>query len=249
MIDKKIIAEAEFCSKLSSMVYTNEEKIKKRFASDVEDINNYVFIANEGTEVVCFTQRGNRYIVFRGTEPTKFSDIKADLKAWKRRSDTKGRVHAGFKDALDLVWPKVENWIKKFPIQGNTIFCGHSLGGALATLAASRVKHSIAYTFGSPRVGNNTWGKAQTFVHNRFVNNNDIVPKVPFFLLGFKHYGNLYYINYYGNVRRATYWQRFKDQWRGRYRALQKKQFFDGIFDHNINDYHNKIKNVLHSLG
>lgn len=248
-MDKKIIEQAEFCAKLSTMVYTDEAKVRSRFLSNVEDINNFVFISKEGTEVACFSQRGNKYIVFRGTEPNQFSDIKADLKAYKRRSETKGRVHAGFKDALDLVWNNVESWLKKFPTQGHTYVCGHSLGGGLATLAGSRIKHSIVYTFGSPRVGSWSWCKAQTFEHHRFVNNNDIVPKVPFFLLGYKHYGNIHYINHYGNIRKSTYWQRVKDQWRGRYRALQKKQWFDGIFDHNINLYHSKIENVLRSTS
>ena len=250
-MDKRTLERAEFCSMLSTMVYTNAQKIRNRFLGTVEDINNFVFISEGGTEVVLFTQRGDKYIVFRGTEPNKLEDIKADLKAYRRRSDTKGRVHAGCKDALDLVWPKVERWLKKFPLQGHTIICGHSLGGALATLAGSRAthlaSHSEVYTFGSPRVGNRKWCRHQNFQHYRFVNNNDIVTKVPFFLLGYKHYGNLQYINYYGNVRKATYWQRTKDQWRGRYKALQKRQWFDGIYDHNISDYHKKISNVLRS--
>jgi len=53
--------------------------------------------------------------------------------------------------------------------------------------------------------------------------------------------GELHYINHYGNIRKLTAWQKFKDQWRGRFRAWQKGQPFDGVFDHSITLYSNKI--------
>jgi hypothetical protein len=34
-----------------------------------------------------------------------------------------------------------------------------------------------------------------------------------------------------------TLWQRMKDKFRGRWRALQKRQPFDGAFDHSIGLY------------
>ena len=34
--------------------------------------------------------------------------------------------------------------------------------------------------------------------HWRFVNNNDIVTKVPFWFMGYRHHGTEWYINYYG---------------------------------------------------
>ena len=78
--------------------------------------------------------------------------------------------------------------------------------------------------------------------HHRVVNNNDIVPSVPLWLMGFRHHGTLTYINYYGNIRDLTLWQRVKDQLRGRWRALKKKQLFDGVYDHNIAEYAEKLK-------
>ena len=61
--------------------------------------------------------------------------------------------------------------------------------------------------------------------------------------MGYKHYGNLQYINYYGDFRNATVWQRTKDQLRARYRALCKFQFFDGLRDHVISSYLAKLEN------
>ena len=71
---------------------------------------------------------------------------------------------------------------------------GHSLGGALATIAAldiarkNKLNNPInLYTFASPRVGDNTFAdKFNEFVSKdkikafRFANSEDIVPKVPF---------------------------------------------------------------------
>ena len=131
----------------------------------------------------------------------------------------------------------------------NVSVCGHSLGGAMAHLFALYISHEMGntcklYTFGSPRVGgpsfNKAWKSCSIEAH-RFRNNNDVVPGVPFALLGYKHVGQLHYINHYGNIRKMSYWQRLKDKFRGRWRALQKGQPFDGVFDHSMGLYTKKI--------
>jgi hypothetical protein len=59
--------------------------------------------------------------------------------------------------------------------------------------------------------------------------------------MGFRHRGELHYINYYGNIRKMTTWQIIKDGWRGRFRAWQKREFFDGARDHSMDLYCKKI--------
>jgi triacylglycerol lipase len=81
--------------------------------------------------------------------------------------------------------------------------------------------------------------------HYRFVNNNDMVAKVPFWIMGFRHHGYVKYINHYGNIRELTAWQKFKDQVRGRWAALRNFQMFDGIRDHNIGKYSNKLNEMV----
>jgi hypothetical protein len=66
---------------------------------------------------------------------------------------------------------------------------GHSLGAALATLAAARCLRDVAlkncqplalYTFGSPRVGDKVFGTdLKGMFHCRIVNDEDIVTTVP----------------------------------------------------------------------
>jgi pimeloyl-ACP methyl ester carboxylesterase len=64
-----------------------------------------------------------------------------------------GRVHRGFKDALEEAWADIFPYMKKLADQGCTIWvAGHSLGAALTTLAADRFQEvGGLYTFGSPQ--------------------------------------------------------------------------------------------------
>jgi triacylglycerol lipase len=111
---------------------------------------------------------------------------------------------------------------------------------------ASRLDANELYTFGSPRVGDRRFVKEMStdkIKHYRFVNNNDIVTRVPPPIV-YRHHGELVYINHYGNIRKMTAWQRIKDQWRGRLAAWKKREFFDGARDHSMDLYHRKIYHV-----
>jgi triacylglycerol lipase len=122
-------------------------------------------------------------LVFRGT--LGVHDTITDLEFVPRSWQGRGHVHSGFKKALDAVWQPIEARLRSisFPI----FFTGHSLGAALATLAAARClldpsmnSPAALYTFGSPRVGDATFGSAlQGLFHCRIVNDKDIVPTVP----------------------------------------------------------------------
>ncbi len=193
-------------------------------------------------------------VAFRGTEPDKFSDISADLEITKEKSMSgEGYVHEGFKEEVDKLWKKLQSRFKRTIEDGHrTVWiCGHSLGAAMATIFASRVDqvfdNSIKiYTYGSPRCGGKNFiNSISNIPHKRFVNNNDVVTGVPFWLMGYRHHGDLQYINYYGNIRKLTVWQRVKDQLRGRWAAIKKLQLFDGIRDHDIAKYSENLKNAV----
>ena len=125
----------------------------------------------------------------------------------------------------------------------------------MATICASRLKSETKkgrveglYTYGSPKVGGKkfVWNlDVIELEHHRFVNNNDMVTKVPLWIMGYRHSGNLTYINHYGNIREMTSYQKFKDKLRGRWAAIRKLQFFDGIRDHDINKYCKKLKGLV----
>ena len=66
-------------------------------------------------------------------------DIKADLNAFKRRGRYKhGYVHSGFQGELDKIWDELDTELSVLEDR-NIHVTGHSLGGAMATLAAKRI--------------------------------------------------------------------------------------------------------------
>ena len=205
------------------------------------------FVDHKGAQCYLLESQTEMALVFRGTEPKEFSDIKADLNAIQRDSKSgKGDVHTGFATEVDKIFEKL-----RLPdiIQKDFYIAGHSLGAAMATICAHRLqdKYNIKciYTYGSPRAGDSGFVKSLKVPHYRVRNNNDLVTKVPFWIMGYRHHGKLVYINYYGNVRKLSPWQRFKDGWRGRFRAWSKRQWFDGAYDHSITEYERKLQNVV----
>jgi hypothetical protein len=150
-------------------------------------------------------------VAFRGTESDQWDDIFDDLKfrqeAWGGGAKL---VHRGFKDALERVWPGMEPLVEHLGETRSVWFSGHSLGGALAVLAADRYpKTAGVCTIGSPRVGNRAFGAAFDTRFNgralRYVAATDIVTHVPpetFFNFSYQHVGALRQISEIGAVTR-----------------------------------------------
>ena len=98
----------------------------------------------------------------------------------------RGHVHRGFHDALDEIWGEVERRLTDLAQSGQRSFwfTGHSMGAAIATLAAARWQTSArraVYTFGSPRVGDRAfvvdWDQAVPVY--RFVHGRDLITRIP----------------------------------------------------------------------
>ena len=246
------LSKAVLAAELSRLVYSNYTDVEIYLRENGYD--HWAWFDVDGTQAFsCRKHKSTEiFITFRGTEPKQITDILADAKAWRKPAREKGLVHFGFAQALDKVYDKIVHWIDEQKLVDATITCtGHSLGAALATIMASRLDANELYTFGSPRVGNRDFVKEMKkdgVKHYRFVNNNDVVTTIPF-PIRFRHSGKLVYINHYGNIRKMTPWQRTKDKYRGRWTALKKGQPFDGVFDHSVNLYYEKLKNVQTSQG
>ena len=187
-------------------------------------------------------------IACRGTEPTAINDVLADLKMFPVKHHIAGRVHRGFYAEYDKVIPGIKEALAKHNKKGDkTVWVtGHSLGGAMAVLVAAELQPSGGlHTFGQPRVGNKAFLKSLDGIkYYRYRNNNDIVTAVPPSWLFFRHGGVLRYINTYGNIRPATWAQRFKDKCRGYWQALKSFNLIDGFADHNMGAYHEFISNM-----
>ncbi|EIE21255.1 alpha/beta-hydrolase [Coccomyxa subellipsoidea C-169] len=166
-------------------------------------------------------------IAFRGT--ASMSNALSDVQAWRAVHPPKrGRwgmrplVHVGFlkswtRGGLDI---RVTSRIREIiqgpdfdPTKAAICVTGHSLGGALAQLAA----HDIAlacqdsgkdirvgcYTYGSPRVGNHAFAREFDKVVPHcwhIINNQDAVARSPKFLVLYKRAGQRVLINNNGDM-------------------------------------------------
>ena len=191
-------------AKLADLIYESTKDIEEKSEHPVLD-----FVSRDGsysdTQMGVFRdidKEGNQdghslVFVFRGTKEPK--DVVTDFLACKREFKAVNdkyvdiRVHRGFLKAWNTVRDDVFKWIdRKRPKK--IVFVGHSLGGALATLAAFDVRANTGnnnvncVTFGSPRVGNKSFATAfNTTVKDtiRVVNAADPVTAVP--LIRYKH--------------------------------------------------------------
>lgn len=228
-------------AKLSAITYDNPKESKSKFKALGYDIVEFFDV--KGAQAYLLKGSDDYVLSFRGTEVSQPSDVLADLKAGKNVEASGGKVHVGFKGELNKVWPVIERAIADI----DTLYVtGHSLGAAMATIAASRMQTKVAtlITFGSPRAGNKEFVNSLTVTHYRVQNNCDDVTKVPFMLMGFAHHGTHMYMNYYGEFRTLTPWQQLKDMVRSRLKARMKKQRFIGVFDHLMANYIAKLEKL-----
>jgi triacylglycerol lipase len=127
-----------------------------------------------------------------------------------------GRVHEGFNVALSFVWLDIWNYIKEQRRGRSLWVTGHSLGAALATLAVAKLRLerdeavSGLYTFGQPRAGDLEFARVfdldfgqQTF---RYVNDQDIVSRVPLRLMQYSHIGTFKWFDEHGVQQDQADW-------------------------------------------
>lgn len=237
-------------AKLSAIAYS-EPKAAKKAVKEL-GFTEVEFYELDGAQAYRFQNKTDMVIACRGTQPSEFNDIKADLKAAPVLAETVGRVHMGFKKEVDELWPMVkEDLLDKNNADVTVWFTGHSLGAAMTTIMASRCEDDPAmpnieeiYTYGSPRVGWRKYVKSLDCKHHRWVNNNDIVTRVPLAVMGYVHHGQEHYMNAYGLERKLTTWQRIKDRWRGMWMGI-KSGSIDNFSDHSMVNYITNLEKIM----
>jgi hypothetical protein len=141
------------------------------------------------------------YIVFRGSD--KSIDWINNFQFRQQiypygDGNSEVQFHRGFMMAYFAVRKPLLEAMDKFVGQ-HVIATGHSLGGALATIAALDIQYNLAqkralsfevYTFGAPRVGNQAMVKSYNGRlpnTSRFIYGWDIVTRIPRTWQGFDH--------------------------------------------------------------
>jgi hypothetical protein len=224
------------------------DELQRRVTDEItcyKDTERLMFVKHVGTDTEFYIWRSppeepNRRVVFafRGTVQMSWRDFVTDAKLnqvdFSEESRIEGaRVHAGFAEAFRSIRDTVRRvalyFVEKSHEQGvlsteglELDFTGHSLGAALATLAALDITRLLQergirtsqragdgvrirmYNFGSPRVGNAVF--ARTFNElvpdaYRVVNDADVVARLPRTLsFDYHHVGSTVLVNADGKL-------------------------------------------------
>jgi triacylglycerol lipase len=180
------LATAEVCMKLVEEVYEvreNAEADGKAFIHDPDTDVTAVVYRNGGTTYLCFNgsrSKENWEKNFLFTDQTLSAEWLGNLAP---RTRGLPKVHRGFYESYMSV---DERLLPRLSHPGRVVVAGHSLGGAMATLAALRLAGRMdpsrieLYTFGAPQVGDVAFASlldrtVPTCV--RFVNPHDPIPE------------------------------------------------------------------------
>ncbi|PRP86593.1 hypothetical protein PROFUN_05231 [Planoprotostelium fungivorum] len=174
--------------------------------SIIEDTNTDTFAYIGSTR---FSGKHSIVMAFRGTLPQDLKNLLVDIKIAPTMTDhiaPGSYVHSGFWEAWNGLKVSLKHQLSTlmayykessscdplFPEYPEMYFTGHSLGGALATLAIAdlvaegfinKSQHGIhLYTFGSPRVGDETFAHAVEDMLTgswRLIHHRDPVPRSP----------------------------------------------------------------------
>jgi triacylglycerol lipase len=162
------------------------------------DDNRGIILSNETAIVVVF--RGTRLQVHGLLDTAEIvllnqNDLWIDGQFLPAVCRAGGKVHAGFLKAFAEVSDQLDETVKARRPEQRLWLAGHSMGGALATLAAAHLGVAAVqglHTYGCPRVGSAAFADLLPVeTHNRFVHRDDWVPALPPELLGYVHAGNL----------------------------------------------------------
>ncbi len=254
--DQKILQNAFYLAHLSKAVYADAPEDYPRY--EEFGIDTLLFFASPDGSTRGFAAKTSACVllVFRGSD---------DVLDWIRNLDFAqveahgGQVHRGFYFTMDTIWNEMNQRLSQFQQDNLPLWiAGHSLGGALATLAARRLADTFpiagVYTFGQPRVGDPDFADAfpDEPPHYRFVNNQDIVTQVPmrWFFNSYKHHGQLYYFDKKGKLSHSdSRWNKmalaFVQFLANRDSTESQELMEEMLHDHDLEQYIDRIEASL----
>ncbi|MGD1860897.1 MAG: Mbeg1-like protein [Leptolyngbyaceae cyanobacterium] len=203
MLDNRV---ALLCAQLSKEVYEGFDEIV--FDSLPGGESTLIESQDQGqtdtqAAVLYVSNPQTLYVVFRGSEKgldwINNFQMRQRIYPYGDESETDVRFHQGFMNAYLAVRDPLLDLVKTFP-KVPVIATGHSLGGAIATIAALDIQYNITqhdeqqsiavYSFGAPRVGNaalvNSF-RQRVPQSYRFIYGWDVVTRVPRSWQGYAH--------------------------------------------------------------
>jgi len=150
------------------------------------------FVDDRNTSFQAFVGSNEKYVIVSFAGTSDVVDYLTDVTFASKPetfSGIPGRVHTGFVNVLEKSWPQLLALVRSHSTAGQPIILtGHSLGGAQAVLSAARLAVlgfpvDSLYIYAVPRVGDDVYARfvSRLFPNRiyRFVNNEDIVPRLP----------------------------------------------------------------------
>lgn len=208
---------AKLTVELSRLAYRESNEAKEGAAG--LGLDEFLFFDGlNSTQAFTAANAGNRFLVFRGTEAANPRDWATDSR-FQPIALAAGSVHSGFNGGVEEVWPEI---VAEMAGDDRPLtITGHSLGGGLALLAASRLKEAgtppaDVYVYGCPRVGltdfRDGYDGTLRDVTYRIINHIDIVTRVPLLTQGYRAPGQRMYFDRSGDFHEdAGAWQIIKD--------------------------------------
>jgi triacylglycerol lipase len=242
----------------SNLAYENSDAVSVQLQAWGFDPARFTFLNKNDTQGFVTATDEMVLVSFRGTQSNDIWDWMTDARIVLRPYQP-GLVHIGFYNALNDVWHEMNAAINACRDQGQSLWVtGHSLGAALAGLAVSRMIFEEQtpinglYTFGHPRMGNFVFGNgydteflAKTF---RYVNDQDIVTRIPPRTLGYTHVGRLLFFDKDGRLQNDDhFWNRFLTEVKVGIEGLKKPAGI--VEDHAIQHYIDNLQKYLDDLA
>jgi len=200
-------------------------------------------------------------VAFRGTVVSRRENLFTDARVLSSAFGRRGHVHQGFYQALKSVWRPLNQVLRKRGFR-YLWFTGHSLGAAMAILAADKLADVTTgcFAYGCPRVGDKVFCKQLKVPLYRIVNNNDIIDQLP--PPGwYRHAGEAYYIDSKGLLwPMPGMWHRIQESYHGNMELLAKVWQlwragdwqalpFDWLNDHSPKHYSIHLWNVAQGVA
>jgi len=204
------LKSALFLAHVSCAAYENDSETYENFQHFEFDDKPIPFACDplkdgEATRGFLAAQQDAIVLAFKGSE--NILDWATNLDCIQIE-DNGAQVHRGFMQALEKAWPTISESLQKMLERKKRKIwvTGHSLGGALATLATRRllldmkVDQIETHTFGQPRVGDKAMCRQMTSTFYRFAYTSDPITFFPLWTMSYSHAGTLKNIDATGKI-------------------------------------------------